>query len=142
MIIDSKEVEWSDAELFFNGVRITKFQGFKFKMAQEKEYLYAGGNHPISIQRGNKAPGGEFRLLKGAVDLLNNAARAAGGDDLTDIVLVAVINFKPKGARTMQTVTLTGVEFTEYEYGMEQNAKSMPITLPIMYLKQEITGGN
>lgn len=139
--MDSKEVEWSDCELFFNGVKITKFQGFKFKLAQEKEPLYAGGNEPISIQRGNKAYTGEFRLLKGAVDALNAAAQAAGGLNLTDIVLVAVIKFKQKGVRTMQLATLAGVEFTEYEYGMEQNAKSMPITLPIVYLRQEIVGG-
>lgn len=139
--MDSKEVEWSDCELFFNGVKITKFQGFKFKLAQEKEPLYAGGNEPISIQRGNKAYTGEFRLLKGAVDALNAAAQAAGGLNLTDIVLVAVIKFKQKGVRTMQLATLAGVEFSEYEYGMEQNAKSMPITLPIVYLRQEIVGG-
>lgn len=139
--MDSKEVEWSDCELFFNGVKITKFQGFKFKLAQEKEPLYAAGNEPISIQRGNKAYTGEFRLLKGAVDALNAAAQAAGGSNLTDIVLVAIIKFKQKGVRTMQLATLSGVEFTEYEYGMEQNAKSMPITLPIVYLRQEIVGG-
>lgn len=139
--MDSKEVEWSDAELFLNGVRITKVQGFKFKLAQEKEFLYAGGNDPLSIQRGNKAPTGEFRLLKGAVDALNAGARAAGGNSLLDIALVAVIKFKAKGVRTVQTATLTGVEFTEYEYGMEQNAKSMPITLPFLYLSQTIVGG-
>lgn len=139
--MDSKEVEWNDAELFFNGVKITKFQGFKFKLAQEKEFLYAAGNEPIGIQRGNKNPTGEFRLLKGAVDALNASARAAGANSLLDIALVAVIKFKGKGVRGVQTVTLTGVEFTEYEMGMEQNAKSMPITLPIMYLSQTVVGG-
>lgn len=139
--MDSKEVEWSDAELFLNGVKITKFQGFKFKLAQEKEFLYAGGNKPLGIQRGNKTYTGEFRLLKGAVDALNVAAVAAGGESLLDISLIAVIKFKAKGVRGIQTATLGGVEFTEYEIGMEQNAKSMPITLPIMYLSQTIVGG-
>lgn len=139
--MDSKEVEWSDCELFFNGAKVTKFQGFKVKNAQEKEFLYAEGNEAISIQRGNKAKTGEFRLLKGAVDALNAAAVAAGGEDLTDISLVAVLKFKPKGIRTIQTITLYGVEFTEYEYGMEQNAKSMPIALPIMFLRKAIVGG-
>lgn len=139
--MDSKEVEWNDAELFLNGVKITKFQGFKFKLAQEKEFLYAGGNNPLSIQRGNKAYTGEFRLLKGAVDALNAAAVAVGGESLLDISLIAVIKFKAKGVRGIQTATLGGVEFTEYEIGMEQNAKSMPIALPVMYLSQTIVGG-
>src|SRR5690606_27003841 len=102
----------------------------KYKSSQEKELLYAAGNEPISVQRGNRAYGGTFRFLKGAVDKLNAAAKAAGGEDLLDLSLVAVINYKAKGSRAVQTDTLTGVEITEYEKGMEQNAKSMPIELP------------
>lgn len=132
--MDTKECEWADLELYLNGARITKVQSAKYKKTQEKELLYAAGNEPFSIQRGNKSVTGSFRLLKGAVDALNLAAKAAGGLDLCDLSLVAVINYKKKGFRAMQTDTISGLEFTEYEKGMEQNAKSMPIELPFIAL--------
>lgn len=138
--MDTKECEWADIEVFFNGARITKVQSVKYKKAQEKEHLFAAGNEAISIQRGNKPGTGSIRLLKGAVDSLNAAAKAAGGDDLLDVSLVVVVNYKSKGIRNVQTDTLIGVEFTEYEKGMEQNAKSMPIELPMLYLSQKSTG--
>lgn len=138
--MDYKECEWSDLEFFANGVRITKVQSAKFKLAQEKEHLFAAGNEAISIQRGNKSGTGSVRLLKGAVDALNAAAKAAGGESLLDLSLVLVANYKAKGLRPVQTDTYTGFEFTEYEKGMEQNAKSMPIELPGLYLRLTSTG--
>lgn len=137
--MDTKECEWSDLEVFINGVRITKVQSAKYKSAKEKEPLYAAGSDPISIQSGNRVYTGSLRLLKEAVDSLNTAARAAGGKDLLDIECVVVVNYKAKGARVVQTDTLNGVQFTEYEKGMEQNAKSMPIEMPIVYLTQTAT---
>ena len=134
--MDTKECEWSDIDLYINGALITKLQSIKYKVAQEKELLHAAGNEPISVQRGNKNYSGSLRLLKGSVDALNKAAVAAGGESLLDISVTIVVNYKPKGSRVIQTDTLGGVEFTEYERGMEQNAKSMAIELPFIYLTQ------
>ena len=134
MAFDSKECEWNDLELYIDGVKIAKFQGLKYSRTQEKEVLHAGGNEPFSVQRGNISYEGEVVLMKGVLDILNAAAVAAGGDDILDIAVTIVANYKPKGTRLVQTDTLTGVEFTKYEKGMEQGAKSMPITLPIMFL--------
>lgn len=131
---DTKECEWNDLEVFLNGVRVTKIQSLKYKKAQEKEHLYAAGNDPISIQRGNNAYTGSVRLLKGAVDDINRAVQASGGEDLLDASFIIVANYKKKGNRQLQVDTLSGVEFSEYEKGMEQNAKSMPIELPILFL--------
>ena len=139
--MESKEVEWSDAEVFINGVKITKIQGFNYKSTKEKEFLYAAGDAPIGIQGGNRSYTGSLKLLKGAVDSLNAAARAAGGSDLLDVTCVVVINYKAKSSRLVQTDTLSGLQFTEYVKGMEQNAKSVPIELPMMYLEQTSTGG-
>lgn len=134
MFFDSKECEWSDLELFLNGVKVTKVQSVKYKKAQEKEALYAAGSKAISIQRGNEACTGSIRLLKGAVDDINRAVKAAGGEDLLDASFTVVVNYKQKGNRLLQVDTLIGLEFTEYERGMEQNAKSMPIELPMLFL--------
>lgn len=135
IMFNSKECEWSDLELFFNGVKITKVQSVKYKKAQEKELLYAAGDDPISIQRGNKSYVGSIRLLKGALDHINQSVVAAGGEDILDASYTVVVNYKKKGNRTIQTDTLIGLEVQEYERGMEQNAKFMAIELPIIFLK-------
>lgn len=134
MFFDTRECEWSDLEVFIDGVKITKIQGLKYKKGQEKEHLYAAGNEPIAIQKGNKSYTGEMRILKGALDDINRAVRAAGGEDILDANFIVVANYKAKGNRSIQTDTLLSVEVTEYEKGMEQNVKSMPITLPILFL--------
>jgi hypothetical protein len=135
MFFDTRECEWSDQEVFIDGVRVTKIQGIKFKPTQEKEFLHAAGNEPIGIQRGNKTYTGDITLLKGALDDINRAVRAAGGNDILDAEFVVVVNYKAKGNRALQTNTLIGMQVSEYEHGMEQNAKSKPITLPMMFLK-------
>jgi hypothetical protein len=133
-MFDSKECEWADLTLFLDGVKVTKVTRVKYKKSHEKEALYAAGSEPFSIQRGNKSYTGEIALLKGAVDALNKAAVAAGGDDLTDVSFTVGVVYKAKGTRVLQTDTLSGWEFTEYEKGMEQNAKKMEVTLPGLFL--------
>ncbi len=58
---------------------------------------------------------------------------AAGLRDLLDLNFVVVAHYRAKANRIVQVDTMLGVEITEYEKGMEQNAKSMPITLPILF---------
>jgi hypothetical protein len=133
-MFDSKECEWNDLEIFIDGVKLGKVQGLKYSRTQEKEVIHAAGNEPLSVQRGNVSYEGEITILKGLLDDLNKAARASGGSDILDISVVVIANYRAKGARLIQTDSLLGVEFTKYEKGMEQGAKSMPITLPIIFL--------
>ncbi len=130
-----KETEWRDLEAFIDGVKVTKITGLKYKSSQEKEHLHAAGDEPLGIQSANRTYEGEISLLKGEVDALNRAAKAAGLRDLLDLSFVVVAHYRERGNRIVQVDTLRGVEVTEYEKGMEQNAKSMPITLPILFTK-------
>lgn len=133
---NSKEVEWNDLKVFIAGVFVTKIQGVKYKSSQEKELLYAAGNKPMGTQKGNRDYTGELKLLKGAVDAMNDAAISAGGDDLLDVEFDIVAAYNPAGTRALRTDTLVAVNLKEYEKGMEQNAKSMPIVLPFIYENQ------
>ena len=135
-MFDSKECEWSDIDLFINGVRVAKVQDIRYKKTQEKELLHAAGNEPGGIQKGNKGYGGSMILLKGAVDVMNLTALAAGGEDLLDVEYTLVCSYFPKGIRALKVDTLVAVEITEYEMGMAQNAKSMPVTLPFIFLRK------
>lgn len=132
---DTKECEWSDQEILLNGVKIGKIRGLKFKKSQEKEHLYAGGNDPIDIQRGNKKYEGTLTILKGALEDANNSVIAQGGEDITDAAFQIVCNYKQKGNRLKKTYTMINVEFTEFEIGMIQGDKFQEVNLPYLFLK-------
>ena len=132
---DSKDCEWADMTVLFAGTPLTKIRGLKYKASKEKQLLHAAGDEPISIQSGNRTYDGSIKVLKGALDDINRAAIAAGGDDVLDIQFDIIITYKAQGTRLLQTDTLKGVEITNFEKGWEQGAKNMDITLPIIFLK-------
>lgn len=132
---DSKDCEWADMTVMFAGSPLTKIRGLKYKAAKEKQLLHAAGDEPISIQSGNRTYEGQIKVLKGAIDDMNRAAIAAGGDDILDMQFDIIITYKPRGSRPLQTDTLIGVEVKEFEKGWEQGAKNMDVQLPIVFLK-------
>lgn len=134
MFFDTKECEWSDMEVYINGVKITKITGLKFKKTREKELLYAAGSDPINIQSGNKGYSGTLTVLRGAVEDMTRAVKASGGEDLLDAEWSVVCKFKPKGVRALSTYTIPTAEFTEFEDGMMQNDKKGEIALPFIFL--------
>lgn len=136
---NSKEVEWSDQQVQISGARIAKIQAINWKPTQAKELLYAEGNQPIGIQRGNKGYGGDMKILKGALDDMRRAAIAAGGEGPLDLEFDIVVKFQAKQGRPLQLTTLVTCQITEVPEGWEQGATSMPITLPYIYLRQVST---
>ncbi len=132
---DSKDCEWADMTVMIAGATLTKIRGIKYKASQEKKLLYAAGSEPISIQSGNRAYEGEIKVLKGALDDMNRAALAAGGDDILDLQFDIVVTYKAKGTRALQTDTLVNVEVSNFEKGWDQGAQSMEVSLPIVFMK-------
>ena len=132
---DSKDCEWADMTVMFAGAPLTKIRGLKYKAAKDKQLLHAAGDEPISIQSGNRTYEGQIKVLKGAIDDMNRAAQAAGGDDILDMQFDIVITYKPKGTRPLQTDILAGVEVKDFEKGWEHGAKNMDVSLPIVFLK-------
>ncbi len=132
---DSKDCEWADMTVVVAGAPLTKIRGIRYKASKEKQLLHAAGDEPVSIQSGNRSYEGHIRVLKGALDDLNRAAQAAGGDDILDMQFDIVVAYKARGARMLQTDTLVGVEVKDFEVGWDQGAKNMDITLPIVFLK-------
>jgi hypothetical protein len=132
---DSKECEWADMTVMFAGSQLTKIRGVQYKAMQDKDALHAAGNEPISIQRGNRSYEGQIKVLKGALDDMNDAAILAGGSDIMDVQFDIVITYRARGQRGLQTDTLQGVEIKEFEKGWEQGAKNMDVTLPICFMK-------
>ena len=127
-----KEYEWADVSLLFGGSPLVKFTGFEYGSDTEKEHLYAGGNKPIGIQSGNKKPAGSVTLLGTALDIVNAAAVAAGGEDITDIEFDVAFTYKPVGTRPVVSDVVKGCQVSGYKKGMQQGAKKMEVTLPFL----------
>lgn len=129
-MFNSREYEWSDVTVVLAGRDVTGIRGISYSPAQEKEALYAKGNKPHSIQRGNKSYSGSVRLLQS--ELL--ALQAAAGDvlDITTDIVVAYGN--PTKGDVIHTDLVRGVSFTEVPQAINQNDKFMEIEIPFVAL--------
>lgn len=132
---DSKECEFSDITVLVAGAKLTKLRGIAYKAMKDKELLHAAGDEPVSIQAGNRSYSGTIKLLKGALDDMNRAAKLAGGADALDLEFDLVVTYKAKGTRALQTDTLIGVQIQEFEKSMDQGSKFMEVSLPVIFLK-------
>ena len=136
---NSKEFSFSDVKVKLLGLELTGLRGLTYKKKQEKEAVYGAGNQPKSIQRGNVSHDGTLMVLKSDFDLLNEAAIAAGYDDLVDVPgkdIIITCVYENKASSLLKTVTLIGVDITEDEDGMKQGDKFKEVTLPFIYLRR------
>jgi hypothetical protein len=139
MAFDSREYEFADIKVSLLGVELTGLRGLTYKKTQEKEVVYAAGNQPKAIQRGNKKYEGSLMLLKSDFDMLSKAARAAGYEDITDVpgklIDITVLFQKSDDSTQLAVDTLQNVEFTEFEDGQKQADKFKEISLPFIFLR-------
>lgn len=135
---NSREFEFADIKVSILGIELSGLRGLTYKKSWEKEEVYGAGNEPKSIQRKNKKYEGTLTLLKSDVDILNNAARVAGYDDIVDVpgsnIHITCV-YTPKGVQLLRTDTCLNCEFTEFEDGQKQGDSFKEIELPFIFLK-------
>lgn len=144
MIFDTEECAWSHTSVKLLGRTLTGIRGFSFKKGVEKEHLYAAGPDPIDIQSGNKKPEGSLKILKYEFDLLNDAAQAAGYEDITEVphsLVLITCSYKKRNTDPIRIIEAQGVAFTEFDNSMEQNAKMTEITLPFLSMRNTVRKG-
>ena len=129
--MNTREYEWSDVSVVLAGRNVTGIRGVSYNSDQEKEALYAKGNKPHGIQRGNKSYSGSIRLLQSEYDALN---AAAGGDALNVSFDIIVSYGNPSEGDVIKTDLLVGAEITSKPKGLNQNDKFMEIELPLIML--------
>ena len=129
--MNTREYEWSDVSVVLAGRNVTGIRGVSYNSDQEKEALYAKGNKPHGIQRGNKSYTGSIRLLQSEYDALN---AAAGGDALNVSFNIIVSYGNPSMGDVIKTDLLVGAEITSKPKSLNQNDKFMEIELPIVML--------
>lgn len=130
-MFNSKEYEWADVSAIIAGRPVTGLRGVEYSSSQEKEALYAKGNKPHGIQRGNKSYSGTITLLQSELEALEEAA---GGDALDARFNVIVAYGNPTEGDVLKTDLLVGVEITEIPKGMKQGDKFMEVALPVVML--------
>lgn len=130
-MFNSKEYEWADVTVVMAGRDVTGIRGVSYNADQEKEALYAKGNKPHGIQRGNKTYAGSIRILQSELDALTEAA----GGDVLDVNFNIVVSYgNPSKGDVIRTDLLVGVEITSVPKGLNQNDKFMEIELPLIML--------
>ncbi|MBQ7899358.1 MAG: hypothetical protein IJ307_05845 [Bacteroidales bacterium] len=131
MPFNTREYEWSDVNIVVAGRLVTGIRGVSYTSSQEKEALYAKGNKPHAIQRGNKSYSGNIRLLQSELEALE---LAAGGDALNASFNIIVAYGNPSRGDMVSTDLLKGCEITEIPKTLNQNDKFMEVELPFIML--------
>lgn len=134
-VFNTSECAWSHISVDVLGRKFVGLRGFEVDLEIEKEHLYAAGSKPIDIQDGNEKPTGNFKLLKFEVDLMNDAAQAAGYLNVLKVphtLISGVIQFKKRASDPIRTIIVPGIAFTKMTFGMEQGAKMMEVTMPFL----------
>lgn len=129
--MDTREYEWADVSVVLVGRDVTGIRGVSYNSDQEKEALYAKGNKPHGIQRGNKSYAGSIRLLQSEYEALN----AAAGGDALDVSFNIIVSYgNPSKGDIIKTDLLVGAEITSKPKSLNQNDKFMEIELPLVML--------
>jgi hypothetical protein len=141
MNFSTQEAAWQNISFNLLGRKLTGVKGFEVKKSIEKEHVYGAGSEPLDIQEGNKKYEGSLKILKYELDLLNDAAQAAGFEDITEVphtLINCTVQFKKLLTDKTRFISVVGIAFTEMPTGMDQNAKMMEITLPFLAMKSTL----
>lgn len=130
-MFNSREYEWADITVVVAGRPVTGFRAVDYSSKQEKEALYAKGNKPHGIQRGNKSYEGSITLLQSEYEALR---QACGGDVLdASFDLVVAYGNASKGDAIVTDI-LVGAEVTEDNTEWKQGDKFQEKKLPFIFL--------
>lgn len=133
-MVNTREYEWSDVTVVMVGRNVTGLRGVKYSFKQEKELIYAKGNKPHAIQRGNKDFSGEITLLQSEYEALKTSA---GGDVLNIAFDVVVCVGTPSKGDVITTEILVNCEITEDNTEWKQGDKFQEKTLPFIFLDKK-----
>lgn len=135
-MFNSKEFEWSNVTVLLLGRPITGIRGITYSENQEKEVVYARGNKPRAIQKGNKSYEGSISILQSELEALYQAVGTKKG--LIDIpAFDVVVAYIPEGSTTIVTDIVKNCEFTKSEKSIKQGDKFMEVELPVIALDIE-----
>lgn len=134
----TNEFAWQHTTLTVLGARIVGIDGWGFDKKFDKEPIYGSGSEPIDIQPGNKSYNLTIDLKKYELDKLNDAALAAGYEDISEVpheAITITTHFRKSPTDKQRRIIATGVAFTGFNQAMKQGDKQMPVSLPAVAIK-------
>lgn len=131
-MFNSRQYSYADITLELGGRIVTGARGVKYDSKMEKELVYAKGNEPQHIQRGNLSYEGELTILQSELETL----RQLGGGSVLSLRLDATVVYgDPAKGDVIVTDKIRGLEFTEDAKELKQGDKFMEVTLPFIALR-------
>jgi hypothetical protein len=131
-MFNSRQYSYADITLELGGRIVTGARGVKYDSKMEKELVYAKGNEPQHIQRGNISYEGELTVLQSELETL----RQLGGGSVLSLRLDATVVYgDPAKGDVLVVDKIRGLEFTEDGKEMKQGDKFMEVTLPFIALR-------
>lgn len=131
-MFNSRQYSYADITLELGGRIVTGARGIKYDSKMEKELVYAKGNEPQHIQRGNVSYEGELTILQSELETL----RLLGQGSVLNLRLDATVVYgDPSKGDTLVVDKIRGLEFTEDGKEMKQGDKFMEVTLPFIALR-------
>lgn len=127
-MFNSREYEFADLTVVMAGRDITGIRSIKYGSKQEKEAIYAKGNKPHSIQKGNKSYEPSIGLLQSELEAIIQASPNRDPLDISFDIIVVYGN--PSKGDPIVTDVIKGCELTEIPKSLKQGDKFMEIELP------------
>lgn len=130
-VIDSRDFSWHEIEVSVNGIDLNMLLGIEWTNPIEKEFLYGKGDKPQKIKSGNERTEGTLRMQQSDLERLCDVSPEGKVTKLRNVMIQAAFANEDGG---LVRYSITGAEFTQNRYALNQNDKSMQVELPFMAL--------
>ncbi|KAA6336276.1 hypothetical protein EZS27_015563 [termite gut metagenome] len=136
MAFNSKEYSWADIKVVLLGREVTGIRAVEYKTKHQKELLYAAGRKARSVQWGKKEHEGTITVLQSELIALDNAAKAKGWDDVTDMDFDIIVSYIPSSG-IISTDKILQASITEIPKSFKEGDLFLEIALPFIALHIE-----
>ena len=131
LTFNSAEYNWVDIIAVAGGRILRGIRGIKYGEKIEREYLYAKGNKPWSIQDKNISYEGEITILQSELEAF---IKSSENKSILSITLdTLTVSYAPTDGELI-TDQLRHIKFMESIKQMKQGDGYQEITLPVMFL--------
>jgi len=134
--INSRNYDWKDIEIRFNGRLLTSIQNVAWKEAQDKKPYYGKGVNALGISRGNITVDGSISVLQDELETMLD--EAPDGKLLNFTNLDMQVALAKNGV--MVRYSILGIEFTEQAQEWAQNDQAKAVNLPFLALSVKRIG--
>ncbi|KAA6346437.1 hypothetical protein EZS27_006087 [termite gut metagenome] len=136
MVFNSKEYSWADIKVVLLGREVTGIRAVEYKTKHQKELLYAAGRKARSVQWGKKEHEGTITVLQSELIALDNAAKAKGWDDVTDMDFDIIVSYISSSG-IVSTDKILQASITEIPKSFKEGDLFLEVALPFIALHIE-----